>query len=164
MKTHVQPEVFFIDPQRGLAGLQKVLHLADRPRVIEGVDVAHTAGTDTVAAIVQYIDGLPFKPGYRRMRIREVSGGDDFGAIHEAVWRRFQRRREEEEPMPDLLLIDGGKGQLGAATAALESLRGTVSIFSTRKSGQSLDVAQSHRLGETRGVGLPDGCREAAPV
>ncbi|MBN2580481.1 MAG: excinuclease ABC subunit UvrC [Pirellulales bacterium] len=122
LKTHVQPEVFFIDPKKGLRGLQKVLHLARRPRIIEGVDVAHTAGTDTVASIVQFIDGLPFKPGYKRMRIREAPGGDDFAAIHEAVLRRFRRRGEEDEPMPDILLIDGGKGQLGAALAALSSL------------------------------------------
>ena len=70
LETHVQPEVFPIDPKRGLAGLQKVLHLDKRPRTIEGIDVAHIAGSDTVAAVVQFIDGLPFKPGYRRMRIQ----------------------------------------------------------------------------------------------
>jgi excinuclease ABC subunit C len=123
LKTHVQPEVFFIDPKKGLAGLQKVLRLPNRPRVIEGVDIAHTGGADTVASVVQFIDGLPFKPGYKRMRIREAAGGDDFAAIYEAVMRRFQRRREEDEPMPDILLIDGGKGQLGAARAALASLQ-----------------------------------------
>jgi excinuclease ABC subunit C len=125
LKTHVQPEVFFIDPQRGLAGLQKVLHLRERPRIIEGVDVAHTSGADAVAAIVQFIDGLPFKPGYQRMRIREASGGDDFAAIYETVLRRFRRLQEESTPLPDLLLIDGGKGQLSAAAAALDALEMT---------------------------------------
>jgi len=123
LKSHVQPEVFFIDPKRGLAGLQKVLHLTGRPRLIEGVDIAHTAGTDTVAAVVQFIDGLPFKPGYKRMRIREAPGADDVAAIHEAVLRRFRRLRDEGEPAPDVLLIDGGKAQLGAALAALASLQ-----------------------------------------
>ena len=74
LDTHVQPEVFPVDPKKGLAGLHKVLHLSKRPRSIEGVDMAHTAGTDTVASVVQFIDGLPFKPGYKRLRIRSVEG------------------------------------------------------------------------------------------
>ena len=63
LDTHVQPEVFPIDPRKGLAALQKILHLEPQPRIIEGVDVAHTAGMETVASVVQFIDGLPFKPG-----------------------------------------------------------------------------------------------------
>jgi excinuclease ABC subunit C len=123
LETHVQPEVFPIDPKRGLAGLQKVLHLEHRPRTIEGIDVAHIAGSDTVAAVVQFIDGLPFKPGYRRMKIRGVEGPDDVASIHEAVARRFHHLREEGETPPDILLIDGGRGQLNAALAALALLR-----------------------------------------
>jgi excinuclease ABC subunit C len=123
LETHVQPEVFPIDPKKGLAGLQKVLHLPGQPRIIEGVDVAHTAGMETVASVVQFIDGLPFKPGYKRMRINGSHGGDDFAAIHEAVSRRFQHLHRENESMPDLLLIDGGKGQLNAALSALAGLQ-----------------------------------------
>jgi excinuclease ABC subunit C len=123
LETHVQPEVFPIDPKKGLAGLQKVLHLPGQPRIIEGVDVAHTAGKETVASVVQFIDGLPFKPGYKRMRINGSYGGDDFAAIHEAVSRRFQHLGGENESMPDLLLIDGGKGQLNAALSALAGLQ-----------------------------------------
>jgi len=123
LETHVQPEVFPIDPKKGLAGLQKVLHLPRQPRIIEGVDVAHTAGMETVASVVQFIDGLPFKPGYKRMRINGSYGGDDFAAIHEAVSRRFQHLHRENETMPDLLLIDGGKGQLNAALSALAGLQ-----------------------------------------
>jgi excinuclease ABC subunit C len=121
LETHVQPEVFPIDPKRGLAGLQKVLHLDHRPRTIEGIDIAHTAGTDTVAAVVQFIDGLPFKPGYRRMKIRGVEGPDDVASIHEAVLRRMQHIEREGETPPDILLIDGGRGQLNAALAALDA-------------------------------------------
>ncbi len=122
LETHVQPEVFPIDPKRGLAGLQKVLHLATRPRTIEGIDIAHTSGTDTVAGIVQFIDGLPFKPGYRRLRIRGATGPDDTASIREAVFRRFEHRARENETMPDILLVDGGRGQLNAALAALATL------------------------------------------
>jgi excinuclease ABC subunit C len=122
LETHVQPEVFPIDPKKGLAGLQKVLHLPKQPRVIEGVDVAHTAGRETVASLVQFIDGLPFRPGYKRFRIRTVEGIDDPAAIREVVARRFSRLQQEDQPPPDVLLIDGGKGQLGAALAALSML------------------------------------------
>jgi excinuclease ABC subunit C len=122
LATHVQPEVFPIDPKKGLAGLQKVLHMPKMPRTIEGVDIAHTSGTETVASVVQFIDGLPFKPGYKRMRIRTVQGVDDFASIHEAVSRRFSHLRDDLMACPDILLIDGGKGQLGAALAAIASL------------------------------------------
>lgn len=118
LDTHVQPEVFYIDPKKGLSGLRKVLKLATTPRVIEGVDIAHLGGTDTVASLVQFIDGLPFKPGYRRFKIRDIQGIDDFRSIHEVVSRRFRRLADQQEAFPDLLLIDGGKGQLNAAVAA----------------------------------------------
>ena len=123
LDTHAQPEVFYIDPKKGLTGLRKVLKLKETPRTIEGVDIAHLGGTETVASLVQFIDGLPFKPGYRRYKIRTVSGVDDFRSIHEVVSRRFKRLAEEDHVFPDILLIDGGKGQLSAAMAAFEELR-----------------------------------------
>jgi len=122
LEKHVQPEVFFVDPKKGLAGLRKVLHLPEQPRTIEGVDIAHLGGDETVASLVKFIDGIPFKPGYRRYRIREVKGVDDFRSIHEVVARRFQMLHDEGEVFPDILLIDGGKGQLGAAMAAFKEL------------------------------------------
>lgn len=122
LDTHVQPEVFFVDPKKGLAGLQKVLKLKNPPRTIEGVDIAHFAGGETVASLVQFIDGLPFKPHYRRFKIRSVQGVNDFASIHEVVARRYQRLHEEAEIFPDLLLIDGGKGQLNAGLRAFQEL------------------------------------------
>jgi excinuclease ABC subunit C len=118
LDTHAQPEVFYIDPKKGLAGLKKVLELPETPRVIEGVDIAHLGGGETVASLVQFIDGLPFKPGYRRFRIQDVGGIDDFRSIYEVVSRRFRRLADDGESFPDILLIDGGKGQLNAAIAA----------------------------------------------
>ena len=118
LDTHAQPEVFYIDPKKGLAGLRKVLDLDELPRVIEGVDIAHLGGGETVASLVQFIDGLPFKPGYRRYRIQDVDGIDDYRSIYEAVSRRFRRLSDEGDTFPDILLIDGGKGQLNAAMAA----------------------------------------------
>jgi len=122
LDTHVQPEVFFVDPKKGLAGLQRVLKLKNQPRTIEGVDIAHLGGGETVASLVQFIDGLPFKPHYRRFKIRSVEGVDDFASIHEVIARRFQRLQDESEIFPDLLLIDGGKGQLSAGMAAFQAL------------------------------------------
>ena len=134
LDTHVQPEVFPIDPKKGLAGLQKVLRLAEQPRTIEGVDIAHLGGTETVASVVQFIDGLPFKPGYKRFKICTVEGVDDFSSIHEVVARRFQRLHDEGEVFPDILLIDGGKGQLGAALAAFSALEiGPPTVISLAK-------------------------------
>ena len=120
LDTHAQPEVFYIDPKKGLTGLRKVLKLQDTPRTIEGIDIAHLGGGETVASLVQFIDGLPFKPGYRRYKIREVEGVDDFSSIHEVVSRRYKRMSDEGEPFPDIVLIDGGRGQLNAALAAFQ--------------------------------------------
>jgi excinuclease ABC subunit C len=119
----VQPEVFPIEPKKGLVGLRKVLGLEKTPRTIEGIDVAHLGGDDMVASLVAFIDGLPFKPGYRRYRIKSVQGIDDFASIREVVSRRFRNANraravsqgEDEHVFPDILLIDGGKGQLNAA-------------------------------------------------
>lgn len=122
LEINVQPEAFHVDPQKGLVGLQKVLHLGKRPRTIEGVDVAHLGGRETVASLVTFIDGYPFKPGYRRYKIRMTEGNDDTGGIHEAVARRFHRLDAENETFPDILLIDGGRGQLNAALSAFNSL------------------------------------------
>ncbi|WP_146435843.1 UvrB/UvrC motif-containing protein [Blastopirellula retiformator] len=123
LETHAQPEVFYIDPKKGLAGLRKVLQLPTTPRSIEGVDIAHLQGGETVASLVQFLDGLPFKPGYRRYKIKSVKGVDDFRSIHEVVARRFKKLHAEGEVFPDILLIDGGKGQLNAALAAFRDLQ-----------------------------------------
>jgi excinuclease ABC subunit C len=121
--THEQPEVFFIDPKKGLAGLQKIFKLETRPRNIEGVDIAHLGGNETVASLVQFLDGLPFKPGYRRFRIRDVEGIDDYASIREVVARRFRKLRDDGDVFPDVLLVDGGLGQLRRAMEAFGKLK-----------------------------------------
>ncbi len=122
LEAHAQPEVFYIDPKKGLAGLKKAFKLPELPRRIEGVDIAHLHGGETVASLVQFIDGLPFKHGYKRFRIRTVDGVDDFAAMREVVSRRFRRLHQEGESFPDLLLIDGGKGQLSSALDAMRAI------------------------------------------
>jgi excinuclease ABC subunit C len=119
----VQPEVFQLEPKKGMLGLRKVLGLPQAPRVIEGIDIAHLGGDETVASLVTFLDGLPFKPNYRRYRIKSVEGVDDFASIREVVTRRYRRllsrhAGEEEMVRPDIVLIDGGQGQLSAARQA----------------------------------------------
>jgi excinuclease ABC subunit C len=122
LAKHAQPEVFYQDPRKGLKGLKKVLGLESLPRTIHGVDIAHLGGSETVGSLVTFIDGLPFKPGYRRYRIKSVAGVDDYASIREVVSRRIRGLRERDEPFPDIFLIDGGKGQLGAALDAFRAL------------------------------------------
>jgi excinuclease ABC subunit C len=122
LDKHEQPEVFYVDPKKGLAGLQKIFKLETRPRNIEGVDIAHLGGNETVASLVQFLDGLPFKPGYRRFRIRDVDGVDDYASIREVVARRFRKLRDDGDVFPDILLVDGGIGQLRKALEAFHAL------------------------------------------
>jgi excinuclease ABC subunit C len=122
LAKHAQPEVFYVDPRKGLKGLKKVLKLDSVPRTINCVDIAHLGGNETVGSLVTFIDGLPFKPGYRRYKIKSVTGVDDFASIREVVSRRIRGLQEREEPFPDIFLIDGGKGQLNAALEAFEVL------------------------------------------
>lgn len=122
LRKHAQPEVFYNDPRKGLASLKRVLKLDSVPRCIEGVDIAHLQGGETVASLVQFIDGLPFKHAYKRYRIRTVDGVDDFASMREVISRRFRRLSAEGTAFPDLLLIDGGKGQLNAVTETFRVL------------------------------------------
>jgi excinuclease ABC subunit C len=118
-----QPEltVFAGDPLVGTRSLQRTLGL-DRPiRCMEAIDIAHLGGSETVASKVCFIDGRPFKDGYRRYRI-ETAGNDDYRSIREAVSRRYREAGSGEELFPDVILIDGGLGQLHAALEAFAEL------------------------------------------
>ncbi|VTS02440.1 excinuclease ABC subunit UvrC [Tuwongella immobilis] len=121
-KRDIQPHVFHIDPKKGLRGLKKILGLKEVPRTIEGVDIAHLGGQDTVASLVSFLDGIPFKNGYRKYKIRTVEGIDDFASIREIISRRFRSAANDESIFPDILLIDGGKGQLNAARDVFKML------------------------------------------
>ncbi len=122
VEGNVQPEVFASDPSEALAKLQRILG-SDQPiRTIEGFDIAHLSGGETVGSLVKFIDGRPFKSGYRRFRIKTVKGIDDCACIKEVVSRRYAHALAGEELWPDLVLIDGGLGQLRAAQQALEEM------------------------------------------
>ena len=102
--------------------LQEVLELSSVPRLMVCFDISHTQGSETVASAVFFENGEPAKGEYRKMKIRGEWGNDDFASMHEAVTRWFSRRVEEGKPLPDLTVIDGGKGQLSAALKALAGL------------------------------------------
>lgn len=104
---------------RLLAEAQRLLSLPAQPRRIEGFDISHLGGTGTVASLVVFENGQPLKRDYRRYHVKTVTGPDDFKSMREVVFRRYKRVLEEDLPRPDLILIDGGKGQLGAALEAL---------------------------------------------
>ena len=111
-----------IDPQRDLAELAKVLGLPAPPQRIEGFDISNISGTFAVASLVSFKHGRPDRANYRRFKIKTVAGQDDFASMAEVVRRRYSRSLKESNPLPDLILIDGGKGQLNAACAELKKL------------------------------------------
>jgi|HubBroStandDraft_6_1064221.scaffolds.fasta_scaffold17962_3 excinuclease ABC subunit C len=102
--------------------LQEVLSLPELPKRIECFDISHIQGAETVASMVVWEDGRMKKSDYRKFIIRSVQGVDDFASMREVVTRRYKRLQQEEKPMPSLVLIDGGLGQLHAAAEALEAL------------------------------------------
>jgi excinuclease ABC subunit C len=102
--------------------LQRQLGLQKVPRTFVCFDISHAQGTDTVASMVWFQNGRPNRAEYRKFKLRMVEGIDDFASMNEVVGRYFKRRLEEEKPLPDLIVIDGGKGQLNAAADATRAL------------------------------------------
>jgi|TARA_B100000959_G_scaffold27710_1_gene26639 excinuclease ABC subunit C len=102
--------------------LQEDLQLKVPPRRIEAFDISHLGGTNTVAAMVCFVDGKPKKTEYRKFKVKTVKGIDDFASMREIVFRRYKRVKKEGTGLPDLILIDGGKGQLSMAVSALREL------------------------------------------
>lgn len=115
--------------QRTLAALQKALGMSALPTHIECFDNSNTQGEEPVAAMVCFIDGKPAKKEYRHYNIKTVEGPDDFASMHEVVYRRYSRLVAEEKPLPQLVIIDGGKGQLSSAYSALKELDLTEKIM-----------------------------------
>jgi len=111
-----------IDIERDLKTLVEVLKLSAPPKRIEGFDISNISGTFMVASMVSFLNGRPDRSQYRRFRIKSVSEQDDFACMAETVKRRYGRLKDENRAMPDLILIDGGKGQLSAARKELIKL------------------------------------------
>jgi excinuclease ABC subunit C len=124
------PEVSAI---AGMQELKERLGLPELPVRIEGFDISTLQGGSTVASMVSFADGVSDRASYRRFRIKEVEGQDDFASMFEVVSRRYRRLQDEGAELPRLILIDGGKGQLAAAAAALANLGAAVPICSLAK-------------------------------
>ncbi|MFV8392262.1 excinuclease ABC subunit UvrC [Flavobacterium sp. LB2P6] len=128
-----------VDPDRHtkriMAQMQKDLRLPVEPRHIECFDNSNIQGTNPVAACVVFKDGKPSKKDYRHFNIKTVEGPDDFASMTEVVYRRYKRLLDEKEPLPNLIIIDGGKGQLSAALKSLDELglRGKIAIIGIAK-------------------------------
>src|SRR5690606_25342166 len=115
--------------------MQKDLRLTLEPRHIECFDNSNIQGSNPVAACVVFKNGKPSKKDYRHYNIKTVHGPDDFASMEEVVYRRYRRLLEEDEPLPQLIIIDGGKGQLSSALKSLEilGLRGKIAIVGIAK-------------------------------
>ncbi|MDH5707354.1 MAG: excinuclease ABC subunit UvrC [Candidatus Aminicenantes bacterium] len=101
---------------------RQVFGLSSIPHRIEGYDISNTGGDESVGSLVVFVDGLPQKNDYRKYKIKSVKGPDDVASLKEVIKRRYSRVLREKEPLPDLILVDGGKGQLNAAKAVLNEL------------------------------------------
>ena len=123
-ETDWQPEVtmFAGDPRKALGALQQTLKMEEPIRCMEAIDIAHLAGDETVGSKVSFIDGRPFKDGYRRYKVKTAHPGDDYMAIREVVSRRYRDAGRGDELYPEVILIDGGLGQLHAALEAFAQL------------------------------------------
>ena len=163
-----ETEIGYVDPKKGLRSLQKTLGLDAPIRCIEGIDIAHLQGGETVGSKVCFVDGKPFKNEYRRFRIRSVEGGnDDYSSIREVVSRRYREAGEGHELYPDIILIDGGLGQLHAALEAFDSLDvRPPMVISLAKKEELIYVQQRHepiRLGrDNHGLRLCQAIRDEA--
>ncbi len=132
-------QIQIVDPERHtnriMAQMQKDLRLSIEPRHIECFDNSNIQGTNPVAACVVFKDGKPSKKDYRHFNIKTVEGPNDFASMEEVVYRRYKRLLDENQPLPQLIIIDGGKGQLSSALKSIDDLglRGKIAIIGIAK-------------------------------
>ncbi|WP_417352367.1 excinuclease ABC subunit UvrC [Flavobacterium alkalisoli] len=132
-------QIKIVDPDRHtnriMAQMKKDLRLPEEPRHIECFDNSNIQGTNPVSACVVFKDGKPSKKDYRHFNIKTVEGPNDFASMEEVVYRRYKRLIDENEPLPQLIIIDGGKGQLSSALKSLDALglRGKITILGIAK-------------------------------
>jgi len=132
-------QIKIVDPERHttriMAQMQKDLRMPVEPRHIEGFDNSNIQGTNPVSACVVFKDGKPSKKDYRIFNVKTVEGPDDFATMEEVIYRRYKRVLEEEAPLPQLILIDGGKGQLSSALKSIDKLglRGKITVIGIAK-------------------------------
>jgi excinuclease ABC subunit C len=126
-------DITFFSEDEKMITLKNRLNLQEIPVIIECFDISHISGTSTVGSMVQFRNGKPDKTNYRRFRIKTTSGGDDYAALGEIIRRRYYRLITEDEILPDLIIIDGGKGQLSAALYELGKFELQIPIITIAK-------------------------------
>ena len=127
----------------GLVELRDILHLPNLPNVIECFDISNHGEDFAVGSMARFVSGVPDKSGYRKFKIKTVSGRDDFAMIGEIIKRRYYRLLEEKSELPDLIVIDGGKGQLSSAMNSLQSLGLKLPCISLAKENEEIYVPKS---------------------
>ncbi|MCK4873908.1 MAG: UvrB/UvrC motif-containing protein [Phycisphaerales bacterium] len=169
-----QPEVtdFHMDPAQGLESLRKTLGMDQPIRCIEGIDIAHLQGGETVGSKVCFIDGRPFKQAYRRYKIKSFADetgrvNDDYMSIREVVSRRYREAGDGNELYPDVILIDGGPGQLHAALEAFDMLNAKPAMVISLAKKEELIYVQNqnepiHLGRENTGLRLCQAIRDEA--
>lgn len=137
-------EFMDISKDQGLNGLQDLLNLNDIPRRIEGYDISHMSGQDTVASMIVFTNGIPDKTQYRKFKM-QTPGNDDFAHMREVIQRRFSGRHLDW-PKPDLILIDGGKGQLSSALSVLEEFKIAIKTIGLAKRQEEVIVKNEQQF------------------
>jgi len=127
----------------GLIELRDILHLPNLPNVIECFDISNHGEDFAVGSMARFVSGVPDKSGYRKFKIKTVTGRDDFAMIGEIIKRRYYRLLEEKSELPDLIVIDGGKGQLSSAMNSLQSLGLKLPCISLAKENEEIYVPKS---------------------
>jgi excinuclease ABC subunit C len=133
-------EIGFFGDRKKVQALKEALKLPTLPNIIECFDISHLSGTSTVGSMVQFRGGRPDKSNYRRFKIKSVEGIDDIASVAEVVRRRYTRLKEEEKELPDLIIIDGGEGQLSAAFQELRKLRVKSPVISIAKKEEEIYI------------------------
>ena len=138
IKTNIEINLF--GDNKKVEDLKNKLNLQNSPTVIECFDISHLSGTSTVASMVQFRNGKPDKNNYRKYKLRTIIGIDDFASMKEVVTRRYSKLKLNNEPMPDLIVIDGGKGQLSSALEVLQDIGVKIPIVSLAKREEEVFV------------------------
>ncbi len=149
---HLAKQIIFSDSEsldiskdHGLYGLQNILQLNSIPKRIEGYDISHMSGTDTVASMVVFNGGIPEKSSYRKFKM-QIPGNDDFAHMHEAVSRRLKPIHMSQWGRPSILLIDGGKGQLSAALRASAEAGEDIPMIGLAKREEEIIVSKNSEI------------------
>lgn len=138
------------DNLQALTTLGELLKIS-YPRRVEAFDISNTAGTHSVAGMIQFIEGKPHRKGYRKFKIQPMETSDDTASMSQVIRRRYARLRSEDEPLPDLILVDGGKGQINAALKELEALGLNIPVAGMVKN----DRHQTNELMDREGNSIP---------